>query len=120
MRASIQVTIVALLAAVLVAAPASGGPYGRASKTTSVSVRDDLFSPRSKTVSRGDTVSWRWRRTDNPHNVRFRKVPRGARKGGSGTKSSGRFDRTFRKSGRYSYVCTIHENIGMTGSVRVR
>ena len=66
---------IALFAALLMAAPASGGPDGSASETTSVSVRDDFFSPRSKTASRGDTVSWRWRRTDNPHNVRFRKVP---------------------------------------------
>ena len=123
MKAILRVTVLAALAAFLTAVPASGGgsgPEGTASETSSVSVRDDFFSPKSRSVSRGDTVSWRWRRTDNPHNVRFRKVPSGTRKGGSSTKSSGRFSRTFRKSGRYTYVCTIHEDIGMVGSVRVR
>jgi plastocyanin len=119
MRTAIQIGVVAVLAAALMAVPAAVGA-GRVSKTTSVSVRDDAFSPKSKTVSRGDTVSWRWRRTDNAHNVRFRKVPRGVSKRGSDTQSSGRFNRTFRKSGRYRYVCTIHEDIGMTGSITVR
>ena len=120
MKTFLLIASVAALAALTAAVPATGGPDGSASATTSVSVRDDFFSPKAKTVSRGDTVSWRWRRADNPHNVRFRKVPSGARKGGSSTKSSGRFNRTFRTNGRYTYVCTIHEDIGMTGSVRVR
>ena len=69
-------------------------------------------------VSRGDRVVWRWRGS-NPHNVRFRKVPRRASKRGSDTQSSGRFARTFDRRGTYRYVCTIHEDIGMRGSVNV-
>jgi plastocyanin len=109
------------LVAVLLASPASGGrgkPQGTASKRTSVSVKDDFFSPKSKTVSAGTTVTWRWHGSD-PHNVKFRKVPSGVSKRGSHTQDSGRFSRTFSKRGRYRYVCTIHESIGMTGTVRV-
>jgi plastocyanin len=109
------------LVAVLLASPASGGrgkPQGTASKRTSVSVKDDFFSPKSKTVTSGTTVTWRWRGSD-PHNVRFRKVPSGASKRGSHTQESGRFSRTFTTRGRYRYVCTIHEDLGMTGAVRV-
>ena len=109
------------LAAVLLVSPASGGrgkPQGTASKGTSVSVKDDFFSPKTKRVSSGTKVTWRWRGSD-PHNVKFRKVPSGASRRGSDTQSSGRFSRTFRKRGRYRYVCTIHESVGMTGSIRV-
>jgi plastocyanin len=115
--------IAAVTAAVAVASaasPASGGPDARSSQASDserVSVRDDRFSPSSVRVSRGGKVTWRWR-GDNPHNVRFRKVPTGASKRGSDTQTSGRFARTFRKSGRYRYVCTIHEDLGMKGSVR--
>lgn len=102
----------AALIAVTGATQAAGG------ETKRVSIRDDVFSPRSASVSRDDRVVWRWR-GDNPHNVRFRKVPRGASKRGSDTQSSGRFARTFDKRGTYRYVCTIHEDLGMKGSVNV-
>jgi plastocyanin len=109
---------IVLLPVALGAAPAVGGPDARSADTTRVSVRDDVFSPRNVTVARRDKVVWRWK-GDNPHNVRFRRVPSGASKRGSDTQSSGRFARTFTKRGRYRYVCTIHEDIGMKGSVRV-
>jgi plastocyanin len=109
---------VAGLAAAVFVAPTLAGSVPVSSKTRSVSVRDDFFSPRSLTVSRGDRVVWRWR-GDNPHNVSFRKVPRGASRRGSGTKTSGTFARTLRKRGTYRYVCTIHLP-DMRGSVQVR
>jgi plastocyanin len=113
---------VALLALPLFAAVAFGDSGaksgGHASKNASVSVRDDAFSPRSASVTVGGKVTWRWRGS-NPHNVKFRKVPRGASKRGKGTQTSGRFSRTFSKRGTYRYVCTIHEDIGMRGTVKV-
>jgi plastocyanin len=99
-------------------APALGGQDAESAATKRVSVRDDVFSPRNVTVASRDKVIWRWR-GDNPHNVRFRSVPSGASRRGSDTQSSGRFARTFRQRGRYRYVCTIHADIGMRGSVRV-
>jgi plastocyanin len=42
-----------------------------------------------------------------------------SRRPGSETTDTGTFSRKFRKRGRYSYVCTIHEDLGMTGSVKV-
>jgi plastocyanin len=68
-------------------------------------------------VSTGGKVTWKWRGS-NPHNVKFRRVPKGASRRGSKTITSGRFSRTFKKSGTYRYVCTIHEDLGMKGSVR--
>jgi len=90
-----------------------------AAATKRVSVRDDFFSPKRITIASGDRVKWTWRE-DNDHNVRFRKVPKGVSKTpGSRTKFSGTFTRKFRKRGTYRYVCTIHEALGMTGSVKV-
>jgi plastocyanin len=104
----------------LAVAPASGGSGAASpSATRSVSVRDDVFSPRTRTVSRGDKVVWRWRGF-NEHNVRFRSAPSGTRRPrGSTTQTSGRFARTFTRRGTYRYVCTIHEDSGMRGRVVV-
>jgi plastocyanin len=82
-------------------------------------VDDNFFRPKRATIASGDRVRWVWRGVAD-HNVRFRKVPRGAsRRPGSKTVDRGTFSRKFRKRGRYSYVCTIHEDLGMTGSVKV-
>jgi plastocyanin len=113
--------LLALLAALglVQAATAAGGDEATTAKTRSVSVRDDFFSPKRRTIASGDSVRWVWRE-DNPHNVRFRRVPSGASKRpGSKTKSNGTFTRRFTRRGSYRYVCTIHEDAGMTGSVRV-
>ena len=99
--------------------PALGGDDATASRTKSVSVDDDFFRPKRATIASGDRVRWVWR-GEGDHNVRFRRVPRGvSRRPGSETTDRGTFSRKFRKRGRYSYVCTIHEDLGMTGSVKV-
>ena len=99
--------------------PVAGGDGATAAKTRSVRVDDDFFRPKRATIKSGDRVRWVWRGPVE-HNVRFRKVPRGAsRRPGSRLISKGTFSRKFRKRGRYSYVCTIHEDLGMTGSVKV-
>ena len=118
LRAGLMATIVGSLVAAGLISPAIGGGAER-SATKSVSVRDDLFSPRAVSVSRGDKVAWRWKGS-NAHNVTFRSVPSGASKPRSATKTSGRFARTFRKRGTYRYVCTIHQDLGMRGTVKVR
>jgi plastocyanin len=116
---SSPVVLVAALAVPIVASPASGDSGAESARTERVSVRDDVFRPKSLSIRRRTKVVWSWR-GDNPHNVRFRRVPSGASRRGSKTQTSGRFARTFPDRGRYSYVCTIHEDIGMKGSIRVR
>src|SRR4029453_7432980 len=113
------VPVMMVLPLVLWAAPASGGPRAPSSKTKSVSVRDDVFSPKRVAVGRNGKVVWRWK-GGNAHNVKFRSVPKGASKRGSNLQSSGRFARTFSKRGTYRYVCTIHEALGMKGTVSVQ
>jgi plastocyanin len=99
--------------------PVAGGDGVTTAKTRSVTVDDDFFRPKRTTIDSGDRVRWTWR-GQVEHNVRFRKVPRGAsRRPGSRLISKGTFSRKFRKRGRYSYICTIHGDLGMTGSVKV-
>lgn len=101
-------------------ATAANGRGAHASATKRVSVRDDLFVAKSVTIKSGDRVKWTWR-DSNDHNVTFRKVPKGAsKKPRAKTRSSGTFTRKFTKRGTYRYVCTIHEDFGMTGSVKVK
>jgi plastocyanin len=109
--------VAAILAALAVWPTAGGAGTALNAKTKRVSVKDDLFSPKTVRVARGGKVTWVWK-GENDHNVRFRKVPAGAKRPkGSSTQSSGRFSRTFRKGGTYRYVCTIHEDFGMKGKV---
>jgi plastocyanin len=107
----------AILAALAVWPTAGGAGTALNAKAKRVSLKDDSFSPKTVHVARGGKVTWVWK-GENDHNVRFRKVPAGAKRPkGSSTQSSGRFSRTFRKRGTYRYVCTIHEDLGMRGKV---
>jgi plastocyanin len=81
--------------------------------TKSVSLRDDVFSPKSLTIKKNTTVKWTWR-GDNPHNVT---VTKGPVKFHSATKTSGTYAKKFTRKGSYSIVCTIHA--GMTQKIRV-
>jgi plastocyanin len=109
--------VAAILAALAVWPSAGGADKALNAKAKRVSLKDDFFSPKTVRVARGGKVTWVWK-GENDHNVRFRKVPAGAKRPkGSSTQSSGRFSRTFRKRGTYRYVCSIHEDLGMKGKV---
>lgn len=94
---------VALAAAALslIAAPATADTRG-------VKVKDNFFSPVPKTAAPGDTIRFKWS-GENPHSVKFTKVPRGAGKPAScKIKVEGRCKRKLKKAGTYRYKCTIH------------
>jgi plastocyanin len=116
---TLSLAVGASLAVAAFAGPAAGGGSAQTSVTKRVSVEDDFFRPRAVSVPRDGKVVWRWRGAGD-HNVRFRQVPRRAKRPrGSTTKASGRFARTFSRRGTYRYVCTIHEDLGMKGRVEV-
>jgi plastocyanin len=99
--------LVAGVAAFAVAAPLAQG----ASK--SVTVQNFKFSPKTVTIKRGDTVTWRFKKDPAPHNV----------KGSGGIKSkpkisTGTYKKKFTRKGTFKYICTIHPN--MKGTVKVR
>jgi plastocyanin len=83
----------------------------RAPTTAAVSVRNNVFTPGVVTVRKGGTVTWTWRSDGRPHNV---SSPGFA----SAIISKGTYRRTFTEAGVFPYVCTLHDN--MEGSVSVR
>jgi plastocyanin len=96
-----------LLALVVVTAVgAAAVPALAATKT--VRVDDNVFSPKSVTVSKGAKLTFRWV-GDAPHNVKGAGINIGNRTSGS---------RTVRAKRSGTLVCTIHP--GMTLKLRVR
>jgi plastocyanin len=111
----ILLTAVAAAIAVPVLAGVSTSAAGE--KRTTVRVMDNFFDPRSVAIDRGTKVTFVWKGT-NRHNVRFTKVPAGAKKKGSRTQRDGQWSRSFFKPGLYRYVCTLFD--GMRGTITVK
>lgn len=82
--------------------------------TTSVSLKDDFFSPSSKTVSKGTTVKFVWRGRSS-HNV---SVISGPSKFRSSLKTRGSYSKRLTRAGLYKITCTVHS--GMDMRIRVR
>jgi plastocyanin len=98
----------ALGAAALSAVPAV------AATTRSVRVTDNVFSPRSLTANRGDTIRFRWT-GKAPHNVVRTSGPAFTR---IATRKRGTVSRRVSRRGTYRLTCTIHP--GMNLVLRVR
>jgi plastocyanin len=105
-------TALILTTTLVAAAPAAGA-------TRTVRLGDDWFvregSPRTVTVSRGDTVRWRWTGR-NQHNVAVRSGPARFQ---SPLKRSGTYSRKLRRRGTYRIICSIHQP-DMRMTLRVR
>jgi plastocyanin len=103
------------LALVVVAAMAAFVVPALAASSKTVSVGDNFFKAKSLTVKKGTKVTWKWTGM-NPHNVT---VTSGPSKFHSKTQSSGTFAETLKKPGTYKIVCTIHQALGMTMTIKV-
>lgn len=103
-----------LLVLPAVVAAALGGSALSAGAATSVKLRDNLFAPTSKTVTKGTTVVFRWA-GKAPHNVT---VVKGPVKFHSSTKTSGTYTKRFTRKGTYSIVCTVHPGMHLTLRVK--
>ena len=99
-------------------APPSSPAQGPRAHTAArgVTVDDDFFRAKTVAIGKGGKVTWRWKGGDG-HNVTFRR--HAGRPAGCGTRNSGSCTRQFRRSGTYSYLCTIHGS-AMSGRVTVR
>ena len=83
--------------------------------------RNETWSPKTKSVARGTKVVWKNPSSDSHNLVAY--------KGGWSKSASlaegGKTSYRFRKSGKYSYRCTIHSDFdgnrcdGMCGKVKV-
>ena len=73
------------------------------------------FTPAAVTVNTGEKVTFKW--VGGFHDVVFADgVSSGAPVGVAGTT----YSRTFTTAGTFSYVCTVHESVGMIGTVTVQ
>jgi plastocyanin len=102
MRKLLVVIPVALVAAAIMVVPAES--------STSVSVKDNFFSPKVVSVRHGSTVKWVWK-GHVAHNVTIGRAH-------SRTQSHGTFSHKFARKGTFRYRCTIHQ--GMTGTIKVK
>ena len=102
------------------AAPAQGVAAAAAKKT--VKVGDNYYSPKTLTVSRGTTVTWKWPGFDEAgdvHDVKLKTGPKGVKKFQSEAASTDySFKRKLTVSGTYKLVCTLHEEMTMTIKVK--
>jgi plastocyanin len=105
-----------LLAIGAISVAALGGQVAASGASAkSVTLKDIAFSPKKLSVSRGSTVTFRFRDGTTTHNVtstaskRFMTIA---------DRSAGSVRRTFAKAGVYRYACTLHP--GMTGQITVR
>jgi plastocyanin len=107
---------------VAVAAPRAAAPaVATAPKPKSVEVADNYYLPAKLTVKAGGKVTWKWPDdvAIDVHDVKLKSAPKGVKKFHSEPASSGyRYTRTFKKPGRYKVICTLHEEMKMTITVK--
>lgn len=110
------VLLVAIGAAVLAVAPATASTP----KPLPVKVGDDYFTPLKKTVRPGTKVVWKWLATNtNTHDVKLKKGPKGVKRFHSDPAAAEfTYKRTLKVKGKYSIICTFHENMVQTITVK--
>ncbi len=93
---------------------------GAAKKT--INVGDNFYTPKTVTVSRGTTVTWKWPGFDQAgdvHDVKLKSGPKGVKKFQSEAASTDySFKRKLTVAGTYKLVCTLHHEMTMTIKVR--
>ena len=90
--------------------PAVSGAAGL-TKTKSVKVLDDFYTPTKITINKGSRVKWVWGSGDiDRHSVTLTSGPKGTHIADfrSPTKTSGTFKRKFTIKGTYKFHCTVH------------
>jgi plastocyanin len=110
------VLALALAGAALVAAPATAA----APKPKTVKIADNYYLPDTLKIKPRTRVVWRWpAEAGDVHDVKLKSAPKGVKKFHSQPASAGySFKRTLEKTGRYRIVCTLHEEMTMTITVR--
>jgi plastocyanin len=110
---------VLVLAGVAAVAAAPAGAVRKPQRKV-VSVNDNYYLPATLTVNRGSTIVWRWPAdAGDVHDVKLGRHPKGARPFWSEPGAAGySFTRKLTVPGRYRIVCTLHEEMTMTITVR--
>jgi plastocyanin len=99
----------------------SATPAAAASKKT-IEVADNYYAPKTVTVARGTTVTWKWpsfEQAGDVHDVKLKSGPKGAKKFQSDSASTDySFKRKLTVAGTYKIVCTLHDDMRMTIKVK--
>jgi plastocyanin len=84
-----------------------------------VKVADDYFGPATLKVHVGTIVKWQWPATNtNTHDVKLKKGPKGAKKFWSDPAAADfTFKRKLTVKGKYSVICTFHQDMTMVVTV---
>jgi plastocyanin len=115
----------AALVAVLATGVAAGAVIPAATGATkpvrkTIKVGDDYFSPSKLTVKRNTVIVFKWLPVNgNTHDVKLRKGPKGVKRFHSDPAAADfSFKRKLKVKGRYSVICTFHEDMVTTITVR--
>ena len=104
------------------AALLSAAPVQAAVKGKTIELGDNYYAPKTVTVAKNTTVTWRWpgfEEAGDVHDVKLKSGPKGVKKFHSESAASDyRFKRKLTVSGTYKIVCTLHEEMAMTVKVR--
>jgi len=98
-------------------APYGGGTgVGACSGTNAaVAVCDNHYSPTMSTITKGTSITWTWKGT-NQHSVTFQNGTLAGTT--SSTMSSGSYTLAFPDTGTFNYQCNVHGSV-MSGTVTV-
>jgi plastocyanin len=110
----------AFLVVVIGAAAMAVAPASASTKPVTVKVGDDYFTPLKLTVKPGRKIVWKWLNTNgNTHDVKLKKGPKGVKRFQSDPAAAFfTYKRTLKVKGKYSIICTFHENMVQTIIVR--
>ena len=108
--------ITALAVAALAAAPATAA----APKPRKVMLADNYFLPAKLKVNKGTRITWKWGpEAYDVHDVKLKSGPKGVKKFHSSPGTAGfSYKRTLKTPGVYKLVCTLHDEMRMTITVR--
>src|SRR5258708_1362439 len=98
----------------------AGFSFSGIAASTNVTVGSpiDRFTPTNVTINTGDQVIWDWVASNHSSTSGTNGVASGL--WGSGVLAAGKhFTNSFPSAGSFSYYCSVHFNLGMTGSVIV-
>ena len=113
------ILLVVMGVAALAVAPAAT-EAAKAPPVKKVTVGDDYFAPLSMKVKPGTRVVWKWLSTNgNTHDVKLKKGPKGVKRFHSDPAAADfTYKRTLKVKGKYSIICTLHENMVQTITVK--
>jgi plastocyanin len=107
-------------AAALAAAPGQAGSAKKKGPTRTIELGDNYFAPEKVTVKRNTTIAWKWPDlTSDGHDVALKKGPKGVKKFASEEAAAAyTYKRKLTVPGTYRIVCTLHDEMKMTITVK--